>query len=673
MRLINWCIDKDNDRLSEKWLVRLENGGSYREMICEVHRVLLNKCFSPSEAINAVSLSHNRPIPYHPIGIEIGVEDGRIYAYTPKHNDWEDLADITSLVNIAGEIKLLTVIVTKQEQPTGESMNNARSAVINNPVFCCKRTAKKSHDVAAMLTFLTQVKPTELVVTEQHGGPLGTRTLSAKETLDFLKAHASHAYKERATLTVYKLHMNKRFAHAAMQVITSEILTEKQRTIVQPWWSEEGYVFMPNPFFRVVFFTDPNHVEACPLERLFLEQYFTVPCESGGYNASCSKNVTHIFSRMVPSISDNQTAMKKGGLENSEEFQATMSNREEARVTPTIPGICKIAVFDYKMFYPYVLCVLAGSLAYRSRVSHMAAARILVPALKSVYTKELGMLALVRQPLHGNMLALAETILGSLVKACQHLGIQVLLTQTDSVTVRVSSTVIQACGGSMEHLGLVLQQKVRVQHPTFLSELKLERQGTNMIMYGPNKHILYDGEQVVHRTGFHAKTFCPAMSCTILDATDNMSRAKLLLCTSDQNTPLTMFVSKKMKEYTHGRKDLLCDSYGLPLPLLIHALHVQPGDNGMLSNMPHLYLALSQYRADNEQTMPTLRYFTNSLNAGTITPLKNKHLDPELAKRAVESIFTEKMGMIRWSLVLEGLIEHFVMKSVSFLIGGRFV
>ena len=675
VRLINWCIQRNNEGLSEKWLVRLENGGAYREIICEVHRFLLNNCSSIDEAINTVSQSHKRPIPYHPIDIEISGKDGHIVAFTPKKNDWEDLADIPALVNIAREIKLITLIVTEQEQPSGELLNKARCAVINNPLFCSSGSSKNSHNVAEMLTFLTGVKPIRLKVQEQHGGTSDTRMVSAKEALGFLKAHASQSHKEKATLTVYRLHMNKRFAQAALCVISAEILTQEQQTMSEPWWSDDGYVFIPNSFFRFVFFTDPQQIETCPLERMFLEQYFTLPCDGGAYNATCSKKVMHIFSRMVPPTStDNETTVDERGLEISALIQNLIVKREDGYTSQTIHGQDKIAVFDYKMFYPYVLCESSMSLAYQRRVAHMAAVRVLVPRLKSVYTKELGMLCLVRAPLYNNMRALAATILYTLVKACTELGLQVLLTQIDSVTVRVSSTVMQANGGSLESLGSVLQETVRLQHPTLKSQLKLERQGTDLLIYGANKHVLYDGENVIHRTGFNAKTFCPAMYRTIQDATASRSLASQLLCTSDQNTDLLGFVSKKMKYYAQEKWDLVCESYGLTLPILLDVLHVQPGNDAMFSTKPILYLATPHYLSDNEQTRPTLRSFTNYLNAGTSTPLKKKHLDPETAKCAVEKVFSEKMGLvIRWSVVMDELIEHFITKSRSFLRGGRLV
>lgn len=679
VRLINWCIENIGGRLNEKWLLRVESDGSYREILSEVHRPLLNKSGSMSAAVNALSACHDRPIPYHAIDILISEEHGRIHSYWPKHNDWEDLGDISALANIAPEIRLVTVIVKEQEKSAGATLHQARCSALADRRFFTRETSKKPHDVAESLTYLTGVRPLRLVVNEKHCGTLETQSLSALETLEFLKDHASRTGQEKETLTVYRLHMNRNFALVALKVICAEILTEKQRTDSEPWWSETGYVFMPNSFFRFIFFTDGAQADVCPIERLFFEQYFTVPCETGGYNASCAENVTHVFSGMVSLAGGEQTIIDVA-IRREASSLAGMMEREPVDASEGVSGEGKIAVFDYKMFYPYVMYVSAESPAYKRRVLHMATALSLVPGLKKVYVKELGMLGIVRKQLYDNMRALSLIILSSLIGACESTGLRVIFTQTDSVTVRVPPSVMQANGGSLEQLASVLQQIVRGQHPTFLSQLKVEREGTNMIVYNSNKHILYDGEQVVHRTGLDAKTFCPAMSRTIQEATRNKKQILQLLCSSSAqidtsmegySTFLRTFVSDKLTEHAMTKRDLVCESYSLPMPLLTQILHVQPGEDGMFTTKPPLYLVLSQYRADNAITLPTIGAFMSSLLQ--TTDITSKHLDHENTKRVLGMVFTENMGMIRWRLVLEELIEHFVAKTVSFLAGGRLV
>lgn len=84
VRLVNWCIESSGGRLLEKWLVRVEADGSYREIVSGIHRRLLDSCMSIDEAVNVISSSHNRPIPYHRIHIVIGNGYGCIHNYIPK-------------------------------------------------------------------------------------------------------------------------------------------------------------------------------------------------------------------------------------------------------------------------------------------------------------------------------------------------------------------------------------------------------------------------------------------------------------------------------------------------------------------------------------------------------------------------------------------------------------
>jgi hypothetical protein len=687
VRLVNWCIEGcGGGRLNENWLVRVENDGSYREILSEVHRPLLDKCEYMADAINAVSISHDRPIPYHLIDIVISQEDGRIHSYAPKHKEWEDLADIPRLVNIADEVRLVSVIIKEQEQATGPRLSQARASVIGNRCFFTSGTSKKTHDVAEQLTFLTDVRPRSVVVTEQHRGKLSTQHLSARKTLELLQAHALHARLEKTkTLTVYRLHLNKQFARAALRVICEKILTEKQLANSEPWWwSETGDVFLPTPAFRFVFFTDGAQADVCPTERLFFEQYFTVPCEIGSYDASCAKNVAHVFSRMVPLPDTKQTdAMEVDTPGQPAPRAASSIIMDDGNVDASAGQMdveANIAVFDYEMFNAYVMYVSAESPAYQRRVLHMEAARPFVSGLKNMYVKEIGMLALVRRPLYNRMRALCLAILGSLVNACKQIGLRVVLTQTDSVTVCVPPPIMQANGGSLDRLASVLQQIVTARHRTFRSNLKVERQGTSMIVYGRNKHILYDGDHVVHRTGFESKTFCPAMSRVIEEATSNRGQALQLLCSSDSqiktgengySTYLRTFVSGRLGEHAVEKTDLVCESYSLPMPLFVHVLHVQQGEDGLFATLPSLYRVLPEYSADNRGTMPTVKSFMSSLNMST--GMDTKHLDHANIKRVLEAIFTENMGMIRWRLVREELVQHFVLKTISFLTGGRLI
>lgn len=666
--MINWCIQRNGEGLEQKWLVRVERTGSYREIVSDVHNHLLRDCTSINAAINEVSASHDRPIPYHPINIVINEEYDRIQHYTPKHNDWEDHTDIPTLVKIASEIRLVTIIVIEQEKPSGESLNKARCSLLKNSKFVS--SSKKHHDVAEQLTSMTGVKPIRLLITEQHDGVRSTQKLSARETLNFLKTHASRMHKKKDTLTVYRLHLNKEFAHDANKVICAEILTEKQYINSKPWWSSNGYVFMPNAFFRFVFFTSGAQPEACPLERLFLEQYFTVPCETGFYDATCPKNVSHIFSRMAPLVDGEETIIAKLELPQNILQPAAILDKDYVHASMGIRPEGNIAVFDFRMFYPFVMSVSAKSNAYSSRVLHMANVRSIVPSMKRVYTKELGVVGLVRKPLYNRMIALSRTILGTLIDACRGSGIEVLMTQTDSVTVHVPLPVMEANGGSMNNLAFLLQQKVRNYHPTFLSELTLEREGTHMLVYSANKHILYDGEKVVHHTGFHCKTFCPAMSRTIQDLTSKRSKMVQLLCSPTSCTDLPILISKKMRENVLDKTDIVCDSYSLN-PLLVQVLHVQPGEDGMFATMPTIYLALSKYRSDNEHTMPTFKSFMNALKMSTVTGIHNEHF--QKTKRVVETIFTENMGIINWKKVIEEIIQYYEMKTVAFLKDGAFV
>lgn len=667
--MINWCIEKTDKGLVQKWLVRLEKDATCREIISETNNLLLKTCRTTEEAINAVVASHDRPIPYHPIDIVMSEEDGRIHAFSPKYNNWENHADIPTLVKIAQEIRLVTVIVKEQEQPSGEKMEKARDSVLKDPSFFSTSTSKNHHNMAETLTTVTGVKPTELLVTEQHAGAISTNSFSALETLMFLKAHASHAHQQKDTLTVYRMHLNKPFARVAQTVICAEILTVQQAIQSKPWWSNRGYVFIPNPFFRFVFSADEAQANSCPIQRLFLEQFFTVPCELGVYNATCSENVLSIFSRMVPLMAGEQTTMKT--LESDEEILAppAIVDKDNVYASHAIHHEAKIAVFDYKMFFPYLMYITAESPAYQSRVLHMAKAREIVPDLKQVYVKEIGMLGLVRKRLYNRMYDLSHIILGTLKNVCKQTGLKVILTQTDSVTVKVPATVLHANRDSLNVLASVLQQKVMKQHPTFLSELQLERWGTRMIYYGPNKHILYDGENLVHRTGLHAITFCPAMSKTIADATSSMTQAIKLLCSSP-HTNMHKFVSNKLREHSVKKTDLACLSYSLPLPHLLRVLHVHPGKNGLFTDMLPLYLVLTTYLADNKQTMPTVDSFMAHLK---MTGTGNRYLNRDKVKRVVETVFSEDMGMIRWGLVLDELIDYFAMKTVSFLTGGRLV
>lgn len=663
VRLINWCIVKKDGKLGEKWLVREEETGLYREIVSDIHRHLLNDCSSINEAVNKVSSSYCRPIPYHPIYILIK-EDGRIHDYRPMAKDWEDLEDIPILSKIAHEIRVVTVIVMKQEQPKGEKLNEARSSLIKEALFSSRDTFEREN-IAQQLSALTQVKPLRLLVTEQHDGLLSKQCLSAKETLTFLRTHASKAHEKKETLTVYRLHLNKKFGRDANAVICNKILTE---THSKPWWSNKGDIFMSNCFFRFTFFTNGAQPEQSPLERLFLEQYFMVPCETGAHNATSATNVENIMKHVVPEME-----WEKGPVKRQEDkltvSPAALISKSEGEASRGRSDKDKIAVLDYKMFYPYVMCMFTDSPAYKRRVLHMATARSLVPAIKDLYVKEIGMLKHNREALLFRVLALSRTILGSLTHACKQIGLTVLLTQTDSVTVHVTPTAMQTNGGSLNHIVSVLQQKVRDQHPTFLSQLKLERSGTNMIIYGPNKHILYQGENVVHRTGFHCKTFCPAMSRTLEEVTTNRSQAMQLLCSPATSTNLPMFVSNKFRQHVVDKTDLVCASYSLN-PLLVHLLHVQPGEDGLFNRMPHLYWALSKYNEDNLLTKPTKEAFLTYLNLNTAAMGSNKNV--EKAEQVLEKIFTENMGMIRWKQVLTELTEHYEKKTASFLKGAQF-
>ena len=663
VRVVNWCVEQNCKGFMEKWLVRFENDGTYREIPSDVHNHLLNGCVSIEAAINAVSSSHDRPIPYHLIAIN--EVNGRIQAFQPRHNYWENVEDIPMLAKIAHEIRLVTVIVKKQEQPTGECLNRARLSVLKDPNLFFAGTSKKEHHVTEKITLATNVKPTELVITEQHNGNISTRRLSAKETLKFIKAHALHAHQQNDTFTVYKLHLNRNFARVVQAVICGEILTQKQATDSKPWWSQNGYVFLPNSFFRFVFFTDGKQADQCPLLRVFLEQYFTVPCELGTYNATSCENVRHMFSEIAPLKTGEQTTIKRLQSDVDVLTPATIVDASRPMEEET-----NIAVFDYSMFYPYVMYIAADSHAYQTRVLHMTKSRTLVPALKQVYVKELGMLGIVRQQLYNRMHSLSLTILGTLKDVCKQIGLRVIITQTDSVTVRVPDTVFQAHGASLEALASVVQDNVRHHHPSFLSELKLERQGTDMILYGPNKHILYDGEKLAHISGLHAKTFCSAMTKTMEELTVSKTKAIQLLCSTKSHTELREFVENKLRQHASHKTDLVCQSYSLPMPLLVHTLHVQPGENGLFSNMPLLYLALKTYRADNEQTMPTCRSFMAHVNK---LGVDLKHLRVENTKRVLESLFTEDMGVIRWSVVYEELLQYFALKMISFLQGGHLV
>jgi len=675
-RLINWCIDRKDGQLIQKWLVRAEINGRYKEILSEVNRPLLDKCHSVSEGTNAVLSSHNRPIPYHPIHVVRSQEDGRILSYLPKCNDWEDLTDIPILASIADEIRLVTVIVQEQERPSSAVLNNARSSVVGDKRFFLNGTSKNNNHLSERLTFLTKVRPTRILVKEQHRGKETTKCLSAKQTLDFLQAHALDANRTKETLTIYRLHMNRTFARAALHVICKNVLTEKQ---YKPELAETDYVFLPNPFFRFVFFVDRAQADSCPIERLFLEQYFIVPCETGTYNASCADNVAYVFSRMVPFEGDRQMAMDVQ-MDCKSACTAVLMVTHPVNTCEEIQEESKIAVFDYKMFYPFSMCAVVNSPSYQCRVLHMATVRSRVPSLKKVYVKELGMLRLVRQSLYQKMRAFCLTILDTLIQACRQTGIQVLLTQTDSVTVRVPVSVLQAHGGSLEQLALVLQKMVRKQHPNFLSELKLERQGTSMIIFSPNKHILYQEDQLVHRTGFEVKTHCPAMSRTIQEATYNRHQAlQLLFPSQSQSTAgvtgysavLHSFVSRTLTGHTINRSDLACESYGLPLPMLTRVLYVKPGDDAMYVTMPPLYKVLSKYRKDYSVTIPSVESFFFYL---TRVGIENKaHLPQEQIKRVLESVFSGEMMNVRWHIVLEELTEHFVQKTIEFLSGGFMV
>jgi hypothetical protein len=670
VRLINWCLERSRTGLDEKWLVRFEDDGRYQEFFSEVHRPLLNKCETVDAAIKTVFRSHDRPIPYHPIDITINESDGRIHSYVPRHNDWENLADIPNLVNIADEINLVSVIIKKQQQPTGDLMNKARLSVLKEKGFFVKATPKKLHDITELLTALTNVKPLNTVVKEQHRGVLSTQNLSARETLFFLKDHASRTGRAKETLTVYRLHMNRAFAKTALKIIYTELLTEKQRHESPPVLPQSGYcVSIPNSFIRFVFFTDETQVNAHPLERLFFEQYYTVPCETGPFNASCAENVSRIFSRMSPPRDTNPTTAHAGVRGEKASSVALVDTRRGT------DSEGKIAVFDYAMFYPYVLCVSMGSPSYERRVLHMAATRRLLTGVKSMYTKEIGVLKLVRGSLYDSMFDLSVIILNTLVHMCKQTGLQVVLNQTDSVTVRVPPSVMQATGGSLQQLASDLQRMVRTQHPTFGSELKLEREGTSMIVFNANKHILYDGQQRVHSTGFESKTFCPAMARTINETTLNKDQSLQLLCLPDspsgggQSTSLSSFVSQKLREHTAVKADLACRSYGLPFALLPFVVHVQPGEDGLFTAMPTLYRTCPQYCKDNALTMPTFDSFMSSLKIMAGTTIK--HLDNEQTKRVLKSIFAENMGMVRWRLVKEQLLDQFVMDTVRFLTGGQ--
>lgn len=652
--MVNVSFEIAKGSLNEIWLIRRESCGSYSAHKSEVHRKLLDKCGSVQEATETVNACHDRPVPYHLI--QITIREGRIHSYKSLHINWGEgpatrTCEFMTYKNIAREVRLVTVVVKEQKIPTAEALHKARcKAICNSRYF--STTRQDPHDLAEAFTRLTATKAARICWTEHYLKNCETKHLSAREALREFKDHASCASKERRALTVYRFHLNRDFARIALSLLQQQ----SGWGDAEMWWSDTGYVSIPDPFFRFVFFTDETEADTCPIKRVLFEQYYMAPCEKGPYDAARMETVQYVFSRTMPSVLD---------LEEEEEEK---EEEEPTQDDMLVGNEGYIAVLDYKMFYPHVMCLLATDHAYVHRMRHMmqAMAELEMHTLKKAYVKELGILKYINCKLYNRMHKLSVSILNCLVTACKQEGLNVITTQTDSVTVRVPETVLES--NPLPHLAKKLQARVATSYQNFTATLVVERKGTNMVYFHTNKHILYNNEQeVVHRTGFNVKTFCPAMVKTIEDATDNYTQFTELLRDS---TRLRSFVLTKMREHAGEMSDLASKSYALPMHPLSWLLHVQPGEDGLFLSMPPLYAAVDQYRKDNQMTMPTLRSFLLCLSNECQTS-QTKHLETDSTARVLRDVFSANMGIVNWPVIKNELIEHFTEKTIRYFHGGR--
>lgn len=609
------CIQReDNSDWSELWLVRYEDTGRLSLLRNGSNDGGLKRFSALEQATNFLLTNETRPLPYQLLTIATD-RDRNVDGWTATSSSaWSDVTELDRLREIAKSVRIVSFEVLEQTSPKSRSFHRARAVCLTNKNMWNKYAGV--HDVACEMTSLTGVTPTLVKVTVQEEGKHSSQTMTADRSLRFIEEDAeAHNNVQNMRLTVYKVHLNEKYARSLLKRLVG-VLRPNKKCENHCYWNTKNRVTLDHPVFRFAFHTDPALSVCDPCERLLLEYYTGLPCETGPLEASSPSVASYMYRRLLPSsVRDvteygNDEESSDGSGSDSEDGDAIRPESESEDIISSdmadVPdesvdtnnnAFRVICVFDYSMFYPHLVAALYNKQkAIRNRLNHMTAAReeFRDSSLKSFYTKELGGLRLVPgfREFHEKMVSFGQYVLKELVLQCKAVGLTVVMTQKDSVTVLVpQETLSSYC--SPENIAGTLEANVRKKYTNFASPLKVERCGDAMLFFHSNKHVLYRKDEMVKATGMFPKTLCSAVLASIDDILRRPLETRNELFGGEENQTETSLLAQRLrklaKTYAVGDDDLLSESVGLSTKCLLPILYAMPGEDNMFREMPLLF------------------------------------------------------------------------------------
>jgi hypothetical protein len=459
-----------------------------------------------------ISLCGCFPRPYSRTYIQLD-GNGDVCSFTCT----EDFVAQHSIENIIRDIIYIRIRVIKLSEVTKWDRNIAALKIINSSLLHNKSKATSWLQRQFVKTCNQNVCTVDISIsdcgnfTSQHYTEIAAMSqlqsllIQYQEKIVFLKVESIHTP----------------FLHNCVKLVYDKIVTGQSEQL-KIWVKEAitchgGNFLLPSHNVKLCLYTSsdpcipPTNVADVNLrEYIILENIIGLSCLSGIEGSTCHDYTLEFMRRNCVDFASLRKRIQQvlEGFLQLSNIKKKDFTADHSRVT--VDNLHIILQYDFEMFYPFTLASILngerGDHTYYTCLKRIKTWRLEIPSMKYFLLKQIGQLHYIDHELHKNFLKLTNLILNYTIKKLSFIGINVLHSKTDSLTV-----ILNESNTSRETLLMVISDIVKDIIPNFRGDLTISGPWKSVNIFNENRYYFtpLDNTVMVKNVGFLKKNNSP--------------------------------------------------------------------------------------------------------------------------------------------------------------------
>lgn len=424
------------------------------------------------------------------------------------------------------------------------------------------------------------------------------------------------------------------FLHNCVKLVYNKFVTGHSEQF-KNWVNEAischgGNFFLPSHNVKLCLYTssDPciptiSVVDVTIREYIILENIIGLSCMSGIEGSTCYDYTLEFMRRNHVDLASLRERIQRvlGGFLHLSDIK-----KKNCIDRVTVDKSRIILQYDFEMFYPSILASILNDdhkHPYYSCLLRIKSWRLEIPCMKYFLLKQIGQMHHIDQPLHKDFLTLTNIILNYTIKKLSSIGINVLHSKTDSLTVILNESKM-----TRETLLILISDIVKDIIPNFRGELNIFGPWKIVHIFNENRYYLspLDNTVLDKNVGFFKKNNSPfERMCitTILEENIIDPNWIFLMIENENDETITNFI-ENMWETKCAHLDQLNQYKMLSQPgfdsvngAALFVRMARPDANSNIPVLPGEFMRLSESLSGGNLSLSQFREMCDAVNIGT--------------------------------------------------------